>query len=569
MPIAPHAPHAPHDHSAPGGSPEGSIKETLISVVISFVMALIFRSFVVEAFIIPTGSMAPTLMGAHLDFRSSQSGFEWAVNPWYELQNSQGVPAPIQGQGVFGAPTATDPLSTGMVNAIDSGGRTRAQHGHTTAPIPMPTRAGDRIVVEKFLYELFPPKRFDVVVFKNPEDASQNFIKRLIGLPNEQVWIADGDLFTRPTRRSDTGVAIPTGDWRIARKPDRVLRATWWPLYSSEYVPLNPVRDGRRWFTAPWSGEGWQTEDRRDYRNDSPSESLLVWDTARWPITNWTPYNEMPQRVSSPRGREAYPVADLRLTAGVRPDTAGLSMTATLISHGHEFRALLSGGSASIQMRAEAPGSASGLPWRDLATARLPAGALAPGRVTNLEFWRVDQALQLRIDGERVAYAEYDWSPSDRLLYATGAAAEEYPARTSRAGNALIHSDTYARARPRLFWSFSGAPVTLTRVGLYRDIYYEAAHFNMNGPGLATYPGNPADLGPDQFFVLGDNSPSSKDGRLWEIVDPAVAEQIDPTVGIVPRKLLLGKAFLVYFPAPFSAGGRIPIPNFGEVRFIR
>ncbi len=553
----------------PGAQHEGSIKETLISLVISFVMALIFRSYVVEAFIIPTGSMAPTLMGAHMDFRSDQSGFEWAVNPWYELQNTQGVPAPIQGQGIFGAPSATDPLSTGFVNAIDTGGRPRGQHGYTTPPAPKPIRAGDRILVQKYLYELFPPRRFDVVVFKNPEDATQNFIKRLVGLPNEQVWIADGDLFTRPTRRSDTGATIPTGDWRIQRKPDRVLRATWWPLYSSEYVPLNPVRDGRRWFTAPWKGEGWETEDRREYRNASASDSVLSWDTTQWPITNWTPYNEMPQRVSSPRGREAYPVADLRMTAGVKPDTAGLTLAATIVSHGHEFRALLANGSASLQMRPAAPGSAGGLPWRDLATARLPAGALTPGRVTNVEFWRVDQALRLCVDGQRVAYAEYDWSPSDRLLYATGIAAEDYPQETSRSGNMLIRPETYERAKPRLHWSFSGSPVTLYRVALSRDIFYEPAHFNMGGPGLATYPELPANLGPDQYFVLGDNSPSSKDGRLWDTLDPAVADQIDTTVGVVPRKLLLGKAFLVYFPAPFSAGNRIPIPNLGEVRFIR
>ena len=67
---------------------DGSIKETLISLAISFVMALVFRSYVVEAFVIPTGSMAPTLLGAHMEFRSPESGFQWAVNPWYAVNDT-------------------------------------------------------------------------------------------------------------------------------------------------------------------------------------------------------------------------------------------------------------------------------------------------------------------------------------------------------------------------------------------------------------------------------------------------------------------------------------------------
>lgn len=53
-------------------------------------------------------------------------------------------------------------------------------------------RMGDRILVLKSLYPFIAPKRFDVVVFKNPTDPtgrSANYIKRLIGLPNEQVLL--------------------------------------------------------------------------------------------------------------------------------------------------------------------------------------------------------------------------------------------------------------------------------------------------------------------------------------------------------------------------------------------
>ena len=59
----------------PAREEHGQVKETLISVVIAFVMAFVFRAFVIEAFIIPTGSMAPTLMGQHVRIQSEQTGY--------------------------------------------------------------------------------------------------------------------------------------------------------------------------------------------------------------------------------------------------------------------------------------------------------------------------------------------------------------------------------------------------------------------------------------------------------------------------------------------------------------
>src|SRR5580704_13766505 len=59
---------------------ESNIKETIESILIAFVLAFIFRAFVVEAFVIPTGSMAPTLMGAHMRFQCPDCGYRFDVN---------------------------------------------------------------------------------------------------------------------------------------------------------------------------------------------------------------------------------------------------------------------------------------------------------------------------------------------------------------------------------------------------------------------------------------------------------------------------------------------------------
>src|SRR5438552_19006960 len=59
---------------------EGNIKETIESILVAFILAFIFRAFVVEAFVIPTGSMAPTLMGAHMRFTCQDCGYPFDVN---------------------------------------------------------------------------------------------------------------------------------------------------------------------------------------------------------------------------------------------------------------------------------------------------------------------------------------------------------------------------------------------------------------------------------------------------------------------------------------------------------
>ena len=133
----------------------------------------------------------------------------------------------------------------------------------------------------------------------------------------------------------------------------------------------------------------------------------------------------------------------------------------------------------------------------------------------------------------------------------------------------LADADQYVPSRPKVSITVRGGPVTLRRVELDRDVYYQAATFENGSPGLGTHPDKLVELKADQFFVLGDNSASSKDGRLWNIIDPWVADQIDPTIGVVPRDLVLGKAFFVYFPSPFSAFGVVPVPDIGRVRPIR
>lgn len=549
--------------ATPSQQHETSIKETLISLLISFAMAMVFRSYVVEAFIIPTGSMAPTLLGAHMEFESAESGYRWAVNPWYMAD--QETPFGVQGQGQHGLPSVTDPMSTNALNTFTDRGRSSSARGYLTPPESKPLRAGDRILVHKYLYALFEPQRFDVVVFKNPELATQNFIKRLIGLPNEQVWLAAGDVFTR-TYAKDAEGREQLGPWQIQRKPARTQESVWRPVYSSQYAPLNPTRNMSTWFVTPWTGAEWETENRREYRTQSAGPTTLAWDSGSWPVTSWEPYNEYPARIATGRSFERYPVTDLRVRAGIRPDAAGMSVAATIVAQRHEYQGAIEGGRAVLRMRPQAGEGQEPGAWTELASA--PADAIEPGRVTNVAFWHADQALGLSINEETVVRATYDWDPLTRLTNATVLSREEIESLSSREAT-LASAARYAPSAPRIEWSFSGSAATLYRVELDRDLYYEPTAFFNGRPGLATNPRALATLGPDQFFVLGDNSASSKDGRLWDTIDPWVADQMGSPMGVVPRDLMLGKAFFVYFPATEQAFGRIPVPAFGRMRFIR
>ena len=51
------------------------VRETIESVLIAVLLALLFRFFEAEAYVIPTGSMAPDLQGRHIDVVCNECGY--------------------------------------------------------------------------------------------------------------------------------------------------------------------------------------------------------------------------------------------------------------------------------------------------------------------------------------------------------------------------------------------------------------------------------------------------------------------------------------------------------------
>ena len=67
------------------------------------------------------------------------------------------------------------------------------------------------------------PERYDIIIFKYPDDESQLFIKRLIGLPGETVEIRDGKVYIDGSEEplDDSFVPeTPTGNYGPYKVPE-------------------------------------------------------------------------------------------------------------------------------------------------------------------------------------------------------------------------------------------------------------------------------------------------------------------------------------------------------------
>jgi signal peptidase I len=74
----------------------------------------------------------------------------------------------------------------------------------------------DRVFAFRLSYLFENPQRGDIVVFPLPDDESQNYLKRIIGLPGETVEIKDGKVYINNSEEplaEDYLKEKPTGDY--------------------------------------------------------------------------------------------------------------------------------------------------------------------------------------------------------------------------------------------------------------------------------------------------------------------------------------------------------------------
>jgi signal peptidase I len=526
-----------------------SVRETIESVAIAFVLAFLIRTFEAEAFVIPTGSMAPTLSGRNKDLTCSECGYAFQVSASEEVAKD-------------GTPLGPDHLIDQCICPMCS---------HHIAWNPRddeyPSYSGDRILVNKFAFEFNDPKPWDVVVFKFPNGAQENYIKRLIGLPNETVRIHLGDIW----KKNDLG------DFELQRKPPVKLLAMLQPVFDNDLMPkLKDLGLPERWRAEPAT---WTTKDFSDYHLDGKekSEAWLRYENRVPPIwpgnkPSADVCNAPPQLVSdltaydtsssiSERNRDIlvknqcfsyHWVGDLAVQCEAEVGGASGTLALELVKGGRRFQCRfdLATGRATFSTAGPAPKQIH---------AEVDTPVHGPGK-HQLRFANCDRQLYLWVDEQCVATVPYgdeqDDKPDRADLQPAGIAA-------------------------------AGADVTVRHIRILRDIYYIAAEpsrepmydyksrlplllFEGRTTEFFSQPENwdaldPSNLreytktiSPGEYFVMGDNSAKSDDSRDW---------------GCVPDRLMIGKAFFVYWPHSWH---RIPylkipcpyFPNFARMRLI-
>ncbi len=78
-------------------APKDTLREIIETVVFVIVLVLLLKTFVAEAFVIPTGSMATTLLGYHKTVTCPQCGHTFPVNTSKEMDDQEEMQMPVTG----------------------------------------------------------------------------------------------------------------------------------------------------------------------------------------------------------------------------------------------------------------------------------------------------------------------------------------------------------------------------------------------------------------------------------------------------------------------------------------
>ncbi|MFQ5410937.1 MAG: S26 family signal peptidase [Phycisphaerae bacterium] len=563
--------------------PPDGVRDTIESVVVALILAFVFRAFIVEAFVIPTGSMAPSLYGQHGQHRCEACGYSFAYGIREPMRDSNGN----QVHGTLIANGRLQRVNLRCPNCDWEGTGNRDLNSRPENRI-VPD-SGDRILVLKWPYDIggdwLGPKRWDVVVFKNPQDGEMNFIKRLIGLSGEVLEIINGDIYTAPidTVREDIIEALrkPPRPHRpnerrlndeqaealakvlkIRRKTPVAQNSLWMLHYDHDFIPR---RAGRIGFDPPVWREVGVTEHP-------------AWDAEK-PVVRFKPVDDLAHwlRLEGRRIQDSYGYNNVNVPYGVKDRAinvgdvllkmvlfpgAGEGEIILRLQKGPDpFQVRLSSDGA-VRLEHLTPPGRHGL-WNEIKKARIEP--LESGEPLQIEFENLDYRVALRVNGSEVVWTDdTDYQPNlKKLLQPTY--------KDGRNNNAVIEIGAI------------DIPLEIRHLQVYRDVFYRSPTLDDRSRSGAfnQYPGwgtatNPILLRRDSpdYFCCGDNSPQSKDSRLWVDVCRMLHDRQPPNeyqYGTVPGDQLIGRAFFVYWPSGlrFSRDTWPLIPNVGRMRIIR
>lgn len=559
-------------------------RETVESIIVAVILALLFRAFVAEAFVIPTGSMAPTLMGRHVDVWCDKCKFH------YEGSGSAERTRDDQVRGIVVANSRCP--NCGYRKDLETTGFFSNERSFS----------GDRIIVSKFSYQLGDPRRWDVIVFKFPGEAQQNYIKRLIGLPGETVKLQGGNVYVK-----EPG----SDDFQIARKPDAKLLALLQTVHDADYPAAELVKSGwPKWWRPNGNDDAWTSDELGQthtlsatdtdaylrFHHVDPSEKdwqdVLEGKEPAMPpdwlgrlISDYYAYNStQTAAIESPENASysdsdaygKYWVDDLALECQMELKEATGEILLDLVRGGAHYTCRIDARSGEATLAATAA-DGQAISFEDgqhrAETLRTATSVKGAGSY-RLRLSNVDHELRLWVNGWRVSFPQAATYPSEPLLYPDVGSPDGDRAPAAVGGK--------------------GQSLTVRHLRVLRDKYYiacrrtnpdwESIESEYN-PEPTAYEitrllSNPEDpqfmemlrsrreqvfnLPEDHFMPLGDNSPASSDARFWPTPDRRVRNWEVP---FVERRLMVGRAIFIYWPHSWN----MPpfFPNFRKMQPIR
>ncbi len=477
------------------------IANTFEWLITAFILAFVFRAFVMEAFRIPTGSMADTLMGAHFRLSCPQCGYKYDhgfIPQKYRLSQ--------------------DTVPSGPVRLP----RTRCPNCGYYPPTNTAKSVvnGDRILVLKCIYQFFEPKRWDVIVFKDPPEPQINYIKRLIALPGETIQIIDGDIYI---------------NGQIIRKSAKVQNELWMPTYNNDYQPVRPAEgsfNGHIW-SQPFkntTNSSWKQDKKNPtafHLNSTPGNgNSMFYDTSVGnDFRGVYAYDDVANYKFAPY------CSDLKIRFYFQPISAHGTVGGQLSKYETTYKGWVDYTDEPKMVIAKIVGKQGTI------LASKPIEFTPADRPLLVEFENVDHQLIFKFG-------------QDKLTYDLGTGPDDAGSRkTEIQPEAMV---------------FGSGKLTLSHIAIFRDIHY------LDNNALRATQASPFTLGVDEFFVLGDNTSDSADSRYWNRRGRGNNERTF-NKGVVPREYLVGKAMFVYWPGGFKLSPKSRfgiIPNIGEMRLI-